>query len=87
MFKELTEPRKGLSFWILNVLIDINFARTWTWDDQTDDRMQRTTRYFSVHVVKRIFEEAEPCNGSAFMVSKALTIIVGPLKLMVGIAT
>ncbi len=77
-FAELTKPRASWSFWIWKVLVDINFARTWTWCDQTEWGKERVTRLVSLHIVQREIEGK---------VQSAFTLILGPLKVMVGLAT
>ena len=77
-FAELTKPRASWSFWIWKVLVDINFARTWTWCDQTEGNKERVTRLVSLHIVQREIEGK---------VQSAFTLILGPLKVMAGLAT
>ena len=77
-FDELTKPKHGWSFWILKMLIDINLARTLTWCDQNDARDTRHTRYFSIHKVEKMSKKYK---------NSALCLIIGPIKVMIGIAT
>lgn len=72
-FVALTKPRSGLRFWLGSVLIDVNMARTWVWCDDSDDGNYRHSRYFSLHKVEQSTHD-----------NIAITLIMGPLKIMVG---
>ncbi|TVO70910.1 hypothetical protein FHP88_15765 [Sedimenticola selenatireducens] len=76
-FERLAKPKDGFSFWVGRLLVDVNWARTWTWCDQSEDNKRRTTHLISLRVVQHIFDKKT---------RRALTIILGPLKLMLGLA-
>jgi hypothetical protein len=76
-FSKLSSNENAKSFWIGSVLVEIRWAETWVFADQTEDNMERTTRYFSIHKIEKEFE-------SENYKPKAFCLIAGPLKIIVG---
>ena len=70
--KPLDKPYKGVSVMIFGVLFHLNWSKSLLWGDNTD-RGTRHTHYFSVFTARR--------GASA----SALTIIIGPIKIMIGV--
>lgn len=77
-FHELTKPGKGFRFCLWRLLVDINWARTWTWCEQTEDGKKRRTLIISLHTVQ------QHIDGN---IRAATTLVFGPLKLMFGWVT
>jgi hypothetical protein len=74
-FSKLNSNESAKSFWLGRVLVETRWANTWLWAEQTEDNMERTTQYFSIHKVEKEFENYKP---------KAFCLIAGPLKIIVG---
>lgn len=77
-FDKLTKPSDGIGFWVFNMYLHFNFAKTITWCDQAPDNKERTTRLLSIHIVEREFDNNQ--------VRRMVTFIVGPMKLMMGLS-
>jgi hypothetical protein len=78
-FDKLAKPSDGIGFWVWRIYTHFNWAKTLTWCDQAPNDKERTTRLISIHIVEREFEDGER--------ARALSLILGPIKLMFGFKT
>ena len=74
-FDKLTKPRQGIYFNVGYVIVNLNWARTWVWADQTDT--ERTTRYISLHKVQRRVDDND-------VQTTLVSLILGPAKITIG---
>jgi len=74
-FEKLTKPRQGLYFSVGYIIVNLNWAKTWVWADQTDT--ERTMKFISLHMVQRRV-------GDNDVQSTLVSLILGPAKITIG---
>jgi len=68
-FKPLTKPMNGIDLWFGRILLNTNWARSWSWGE--DVGQSRRTTYFGVYRVQE-------ARGTL------VHLIIGPLKFTIG---
>ncbi len=79
---KLTKPNDGHSIWFGRILIHLNFAKTLIWSEQQKHYKQQRDYLLSIHIVKR----NPQINRRKIIWVSALCIIIGPIKIMIGIS-
>ena len=80
-FEKPVKPMKGIEFWVGRLLLHFNWAKTFTWVEQNHNRTKQNTYYFGLWLVQR-----PTIKDRKVRPLSALCFVIGPLKVMAGIA-